>query len=330
MTPTEGKSKIKMLVFDSSDDRVIHTDPLNMTGQYNFITAESLMARITRNIDSNYSQKCLQAAIECFAWSIKSDKEQTSGTIGAALHASLELYKTTHQDEYKNFAIDQARRLKKLQANTTEESLGGFFYTSFSDNEPFKNIWQGCLAFISLCDLAQIFPTNKEARLWKTMIADYANHYLLFISKRNSFGIIPYGLYSKKDPGGNRKIGNYWYRYFMQPELDWWVGINSNIASAGVGLFKAANILKDQKLKTFAQKQLDWIIGVNPFNSSTILGVGYNHPKHFVNEGEFWPPTPILPGAVLNGLGGDNADQPVIGNGNWQISEYWTPRDILG
>ena len=111
----------------------------------------------------------------------------------------------------------------------------------------------------------------------------------------------------------------------MQPELDWWVGINSNIASAGVGLIKAANVLKDQKLKTFAHKHLDWIIGVNPFNSSTILGVGRNHPKHFINSNEFWPPTPVFPGAVLNGLGGDKADQPVIGNGNWQISEYWTP-----
>jgi len=32
-----------------------------------------------------------------------------------------------------------------------------------------------------------------------------------------------------------------------------------------------------------------------------------------------------LPGAVLNGLGGDHNDQPSIGNGDWQISEYWTP-----
>ena len=37
------------------------------------------------------------------------------------------------------------------------------------------------------------------------------------------------------------------------------------------------------------------------------------------------PSTPVLPGAVLNGLGGDGSDQPDIGDGNWQISEYWTP-----
>jgi len=27
----------------------------------------------------------------------------------------------------------------------------------------------------------------------------------------------------------------------------------------------------------------------------------------------------------MNGLGGDHDDQPVIADGIWQISEYWTP-----
>ena len=110
----------------------------------------------------------------------------------------------------------------------------------------------------------------------------------------------------------------------MQPDAEWWVGINSNLASAGIGLVKAANVLKDARLKAMAQKQLDWIIGVNPFNSSTIEMVGYNNPKHYPG-GSFIPDVPVLPGAVLNGLGGDGADQPDIGNGDWQISEYWTP-----
>jgi len=91
-----------------------------------------------------------------------------------------------------------------------------------------------------------------------------------------------------------------------------------------VGLLKASQVLKDPELRAYAQKQLDWIIGVNPFNSSTIEGVGYNHPAHFPGS-TFYPQTPVLPGAVLNGLGGDHQDQPDIGNGDWQISEYWTP-----
>ncbi len=234
------------------------------------------------------------------------------------------MYKTTRQDIYKNFAVDQASKLKKLQVNTVGSELNGFFNTSSSDNQPYKNIWQGCLEFISVCDLIETFPQHEDAPVWKEMISGYANNYLAFISQKNSFGIIPFGLYTDKDPGGDRKVGSYWYRYFMQPDPEWWVGINSNIASAGIGLVKAAGILKDEKLKAVAQKQLDWIIGVNPFNSSTIEMVGHNQPKHFPGS-TFLPDVPVLPGAVLNGLGGDIADQPQKGDGDWQISEYWTP-----
>lgn len=325
VVPDQGRSRVKMLVFGSSDDRVIDTDPLNLVGQYNFITAEAMMSRITAAEDAAYSNRCLLAAKKCFKWCTRSDHDSTSAILGAAIQATVELFKATHESMYKTHAVMLANRLKELQVINQGGTISGFFYTSFLNQEPAKNIWQGCLEFISLCDLVQAFPSDQHVPVWKTMIADYAYHYLRKLSQRNSFGLIPYGLYMGDDPGGHRRIGDYWYRYFMRPELDWWVGINSNIASAGVGLIKAANILHDDKLRQLAQRQLDWIIGANPFNSSTILTVGYNPPKLFINGGEFKPATPGLPGAVMNGLGGNAADQPVIGDGDWQISEYWTP-----
>lgn len=322
--PTTGKSQRDMLIFGSNDDRVIRTDPLGILGQYNFITAEALMARISKSQDSNYAQQCLRAASKCFEWCQQSDENSTPGTFGASIQAALELYKSTGNDIYKNFAVDQASQLKKLQVVTNEDSVSGFFHESPTDQIPYKNIWNGCLEAISICDLIQEFPMHNDVPIWREIIRNYAEKYLLFLAERNNFGIIPYGLYASEDPGGNRQIGKYWYRYFMQPELDWWVGINANIASAGVGMIKAAHILNNPKLMKLAQRQLDWIIGANPFNSSTLVGVGHNHPKHFPGS-TFYPLTPVIPGAVLNGLGGDHEDQPSIGDANWQISEYWTP-----
>jgi hypothetical protein len=240
------------------------------------------------------------------------------------MFAAVELFKTTGEEKYKAFAISQAGLLKQLQVVRNENEPGGFFRESFENDRPYKNIWQGCLGLISLCDLVNLFPDHKDSGIWKEIISGYINNYLLKIAERNSFGIVPFGLYSEKDPGGNRKTGKYWYRYFMQPELEWWVGINSNLASAGVGFIKAARIFKSQEMKKMAQQQLDWIMGNNPFNSSTLIGVGYNHPKHFPGS-TFQPGTPVIPGAVLNGLGGTSDDMPDMGNGNWQISEYWTP-----
>lgn len=110
----------------------------------------------------------------------------------------------------------------------------------------------------------------------------------------------------------------------MRPE-GWWVGINSNLASAGVGLVKAGKILNDSRLLELAQRQLDWILGVNPFYSSTVEGIGYNHPQQFVNSSEFRPATPRLPGAVMNGIGGTVDDMPDLYDGSYHTAEYWTP-----
>jgi hypothetical protein len=145
------------------------------------------------------------------------------------------------------------------------------------------------------------------------------------MSQRNSFGIVPHGFFTRSDPGGNRRIGRYWYRYFMPPDSGWWVGINANLASAGIGLVRAAKLLHDPDLRGAAQRQLDWILGCNPFSASTVVGLGHNHPPRFVNGNEFQPPTPVLPGAVMNGLGGTQDDQPFIGDGIYNVSEYWTP-----
>ena len=324
--PTIGEAMDNMLVMGSKDDRIIQTEPVDMVGQYNFIISEAVMARIAKNKDAAYSQKCLQAAVKCFDWCSKTDKATDAGAIGASIQASIEMYKTTGEDKYKDFSIARASLLKKLQAKNQDGGVSGFFYTSMSDHEPFKDIWQGPLELIGVCDLIQTFPDHKDVSVWKEIITDYSVKYLSFFSDKNSFGIVPYGLFSKEDPGGNRKLGNYWYRYFMHPELHWWVGINANLASAGIGLLKASVILNDPKLKSIAQKQLDWIIGVNPFNSSTIEGVGYNQPIRFINGGEFRPATPVIPGAVMNGLGGDKDDQPyLILKNNYNQSEYWTP-----
>ncbi len=322
--PNTGISKQLMLVSGNQDDRIIQIQPVEMSAQYNFITAEAMVARITSKTNLAYSKQCLDAAKKCYNWCLKSGSDTTTGNIGAALQAAVEMYRTTSLPVYHKRATELAVQLKKLQATDLPEGLSGFFYNSLLNHEPYKNISNGCQAFIGLSDLVHMFPADKDVQYWKSMIKDYAEHYLLLLSEKNNFGIVPWGLYEKKDPGGNRKVGGYWYRYFMEPELDWWVGINANIASAGIGLLKAATILKDDRIKASAQKQLDWILGSNPFNSSTMVGAGYNHPAHFGGS-SFLPSTPVLPGAVLNGLGGDHEDMPVIGKGDWQISEYWTP-----
>jgi hypothetical protein len=239
--PTSGKSQNMTLTFGFNDDRVIRTDPVDMVSQYNFVTSEAIMARIVKVKDADYAQKCLLAAKKCFDWCSKSGDEPTAGVIGSSIQAAVEMYKTTGESEYGDFAASRAKLLKTLQVGYNKGVASGFFRKSQSKTEPYKQIWQGPLEFISVCDLIRTFPTHKDVAQWREMVYDYSVHYLSFFSDKNSFGIVPFGLYTGENPGGNRKTGDYWYRYFMHPQSNWWVGINANLASAGVGLIKAAD-----------------------------------------------------------------------------------------
>jgi hypothetical protein len=72
-------------------------------------------------------------------------------------------------------------------------------------------------------------------------------------------------------------------------------------------------------------------MGCNPFDASAIEGVGYNQPLRGL-FGEFFPPTPQIPGAVSLGLTAksfdsesygyaNEYDMPVVGNVLWVMAE---------
>ncbi len=325
--PAPGGSTSKITIVGDKDDRVIQTRPLDRIGQYKFVIAQVLVARLTKQSDAPYSAGCLEAAQRCYDWCAAKGPERTAENLGGALAAGVELYKSTKQKKYQDDAIACASRLAALQVTEPldpNDPVRGFYRRTADSAEPYRDIWHGCWHLFGLCDLAELFPDHAEADNWRRAIRLYAWDYLAALAQRNSFGIVPHGLYARQDPGGNRRIGDYWYRYFMKPE-NWWVGINANITSAGIGLLRAARVLDEPALRAAAQRQLDWVVGCNPFYSSTVEGIGHNHPPQFVNGSEFHPATPRLPGAVMNGLGGTADDRPFLGDGVYHVSEYWTP-----
>ena len=109
--PSAGKSTADMLLFGPKDDRVIRTDPVDYVAQFNFVTAEAIMSRITKAKNPDYSEKSLTAAIKCFDWCIKTCKETNTAVTGASIQANNELFKTTNQEMDRNFAVGKAREL---------------------------------------------------------------------------------------------------------------------------------------------------------------------------------------------------------------------------
>ncbi|HUU28779.1 MAG TPA: glycoside hydrolase family 9 protein [archaeon] len=309
------------------DDRLIQTGPTNPIGQFCFIMAQAAVDRLTRKADPVYADSCRQAALRCLHWCRKEKLGSSPNELGAAVAACTGLYRTLGDKKYRDLAAGYAGLLLDLQATgpiDSRDPVRGFFFSSRGSSEPFRDIYNGCWHLMGLCELVELFPDHPDAARWRSGIELYCREYLARMTERNLFGIVPYGLYTG-DPGGGRRIGYYWYRWFMEIDRPWWVGINANLASAGVGLIKASRLLKDKRLIALSQRQLDWILGVNAFNSSTVIGVGRNNPAHYDVSYWFNPGTPVIPGAVMNGIGGTSWDLPDQKPGEWETCEYWTP-----
>jgi hypothetical protein len=317
---------------DGKDDRMIDTRPADTITQWLFILSEATIARLLKDTDDEYARTCMEAAQHCLNWVVKEKITRSAGELGAAIAALVEIYRAVNDSRLLELIIGYADALLELQVIRPEDSRSsvyGFFWNRRESSqapetlEPYKSIWQGCWPFLGLVDLYALYPNHPKSELWANAIRNYCDNYLKPMTERNAFGIVPYGLF-RKDPGGNRNLGRFWYRWFMETNPEWYVGINSNLAATGMALAKAARILKQSKWAALAQRQLDWILGVNPFNSSTVMGQGTNNPQQMFG-GEFYPSTPFLPGAVMNGISGDVNDNPQLRPGSWQECEYWTP-----
>ena len=315
------------LVMNNDDDRGIETRPLDMGGQYTFVAVEAMMSRFNRG-DPAYSRRCLDAAVNCFNWCADNVRNYPTTVAGGGMIAAIELYKTTGENKYMEFAYRMADMIVARQIPAKSGSPVSGFFKDADDSENFyKEISRKDVVIIGLCQLVLTFADRPNAK-YVDAIKRYCDDYLLVIANKNAFGLMPYEIYAKETDASRKLDGGYRYKYFMNPTLSWWVGINANIAGKGVGLAMASRILNDPKLEAAAQRQLDWVLGTNPFGTSTMRGVGYEHPKFptaFMNGNEFKPPTPHIPGAVLNGIGGDMNDMPDMKPGSWQTGEYWTP-----
>lgn len=311
----------------TADDRPVQTRVCELPAQFHFVTAQAGLIRHLRNNDIPYAARCETAARKCFRWCTAGRHTHTSTSLAAAVLACVGLHRTFEEPRFAELAGEFASRLSELQV--THGPVQGFFLRSFGRPDPVREIMYGNLPLLALCEILERFDRfPARDQIMRSLQAHI--QYLREMTARSAFGTVPFGLYAGADPGGDRRIGNYWYRWFMRPHGEnpaspqWWVGINAHLTSNGIGLLRAGRLLGDSSLERLAQRQLDWVLGVNPLAASTITGVGHNQPPLFKTD-EFKPPTPLIPGGVMNGLGGDENDQLVLLPGSYHTCEYWTP-----
>src|SRR6185312_4568305 len=153
----------------------------------------------------------------------------------------------------------------------------------------------------------------------------YIERYVVPLCGRSAYGIVPFGLYhGSPSPERYRKLpGDFTYRYFMPVRKQYfWLGLNSNLLSHALLLATAAAELKQPEWRSLAYRQIEWVFGANPFGATLASGIGVRNPyPHSRYVG-------IIPGGIMNGIGGNSNDDPVLDTDfdeNWRTNEYWSP-----
>ncbi len=299
-------------VINNDDDRIIITRPAEYTTHLLFIMAQLKIAEYLKETEPGYSQQCETAAFKAFQW-IEKEELENSGDVSFMIMAAAELYRYKGKERYKRLAEGFINKLMAFKKEKKQPPVVWYENkANTSRPQEYNRVLLGMAVFL------QTFPDSPLSAKVKNNLTAYLQQNLEKLTSRNAFSLIPWFVSSGNN--GPRQHGGYQYRYFLH------VGMNRHIAADGYALLKVTDILQKPGLKQIAQQQLDWIYGSNPFNASTAHGIGYNHPALFeTGQAEFSPPTPILTGGVMTGIGATKADKIAMYPGWWWTTEYWSP-----
>jgi len=328
-----------------SDDRVLPANTLiiDMVSQSRFIKNQTTIYRLYKDKAPKYARKCLRAAVRCYkyfakTWPVVTDYKTTFSArpymetvtefmpLAYGVRVNLYMYLATSNSEHKEQAVALADKLMALQetkyvAGQTE--VKGYFCRDAKKDTIFSSLMaHGGLdgaegGVMILADLCQALPTHSKYPQWKESLRSYLEDYLLVLSNKNAFGIVPAYLSRANLAGGQtgskmqRKVGGLYYQYLCDNR-----GANKVLARKAILLARGSKILSNPKLRDAAWRQVDWILGKNPLNTSTVYGVGQGQPIVYKAALE-----PRSDGMVVQGIGGGSKDTPYMRQGHWRWCE---------
>ena len=342
---SEGINKYTNNKIGDADDRVLPESTLviDMVSQSRFIKNQTTIYRLYKDTDPEYADKCLKAALRCYnyfikTWPVVTDYETKFCArpymetvtdlmpLAYGVRANLFMYLATDKPEYKDRAVALADKLMALQEKeyvANQKEVKGYFYRDAKKDTIFCSIMaNGGMdgaegGVIVLADLCDALPVHSKRPQWKEALRSYLEDYLLPLSNKNSFGIVPAYLSLNNAAGGQtgakmqRNVGGLYYQYLCDNR-----GANKILARKAILLARGSRILSNPGLRDAAWRQVDWILGNNPLNISTVFGVGQGQPKLYKEQ-----LTPRSDGMVLQGIGGGSKDMPYMRQGHWRHCE---------
>ena len=312
------------------------------TAADNFFAA-SICAKGTRMFgeDPVFRDWCLRCAREDFTFARAREGMPEEGGFSEAVFcaiagiAAAELYETTGEEAYLDFAARKAGLVLNCQQQSPREDfslpLSGFFYESQSKAriQAYYHRSHEHLPLQLLSSLVRLAPDHAQACAWRKGLMLYGQYIKDTAGLVAPYGLLPSAIYeldntdyTKFSHEGDRSLGapsleeyneqvkngiplneRFYLRRF--PVAYQFRGFHATLMSKAKAAAFVYKALGDGCLADIAARQAEWVLGLNPYAASSCYGEGYDYAPLYVAF------SPQLVGAVPVGFETfENLDEP--------------------
>jgi len=226
--------------------------------------------------------------------------------------AGAELFETTGNREYLDFAAHQARLVMACQQQEPRKDfsipLQGFFYES-PDKQRIQAFYHRShehLPLQLLYMLSVLAPDHRDAGDWQKSLSLYGAYIKDTADLIAPYSLLPSAIYeldntdySRFSHEGDRSKGapsmeeynaqvkngiplngRFYLRRF--PVAYQFRGFHAALMSKAKAAFFVYAALGDKDLKNIAIRQMEWVLGFNPYAASSCYGEGYDYAPLYV------------------------------------------------
>ncbi|MBL0938875.1 MAG: glycoside hydrolase family 9 protein [Gemmatimonadaceae bacterium] len=316
-------------IVGDADDRLVEAKN-NPNANYIAAAAGAIASRVLATRDPARSAEALRIARDDWkhaivgiegpsTWHTPAFAASRMELAAIGITASLELWRATHEDRYRDKAIELAKIVTGSQQVTRVGNtlpLSGFFYTGPDRDTIFHQFHRAAdqSPIVALGQLVELLPDHADWMTWYATIVRHAEFQKRTATNTAPYHVLPAYVYrvvdsvQVPDSGGRylekqseyaeqvragTPMGDGW---FLRTFPVWFQrrGNYGVLLSQAKGLSAASRLRGDRAGFELATRQAEWVVGRNPFSQSTLYGEGYDWAQQYsVSSGDMVGTLPV-------------------------------------
>jgi hypothetical protein len=333
------RTQIKTNTTDSTEHHVDTIRPHTYEASFRAgggMSIAALALASTMPEEGDYTrEKYLQTAKDAFDFLNRHNRELLNDGVEnivddyCVLMAATELYRASHEDQYRSAASARAR---SLMARITTTEKWHDYWRADSHTRPFFHPSDAGLPVISLLNYYKVAAPEEQNN-----IRDAVRHSLEFELAVTSEVNNPFGYARQLLRMGDGTVRTAFFFPHDTEAAPWWQGEDARLASLAAAARMAIPVFSDEpglksKLSSYAWNQLHWILGRNPFDVSLLIGSGHGDAAYMFFRSYKYT---NAPGVIVNGItaSADSEDGIAFNQGfavtgkdeDWRWTEGWLP-----